>query len=87
VGFTRCPREKNHYACEHPELNICYCDKLYGFIVIRRRQIIVFWWLFWVIQRYRNMVTDTENVRKLAEDLEKQELDVSFCTESVYWYM
>jgi hypothetical protein len=30
------------------------------------------------------MVTDTENVRKLAEDLEKQELDVSFHTEAAY---
>lgn len=37
-----------------------------------------------MIQRYHNMVTDTENVRKLTEDLEKQELDVSFYTESVY---
>jgi hypothetical protein len=33
------------------------------------------------------MVTDTENVKKLAEDLEKQELDVSFYTESTYCYM
>lgn len=33
------------------------------------------------------MVTDTENVRKLAEDLEKQELDVSLYTESAYWYL
>jgi hypothetical protein len=26
------------------------------------------------------MITDTANIRKLAEDLEKQELDVSFYT-------
>jgi len=84
VGFTRCPREKNHYDCEHPELNVSYCDKLYGFIFIHRREIIVLLWPFGVIQQYHNMVTDTENVRKLAEDLEKQELDVSFNTESEY---
>jgi hypothetical protein len=33
------------------------------------------------------MVTDTENVRKLAEDLEKQELDVGFYAECTYCYM
>jgi hypothetical protein len=39
------------------------------------------------------MITDTGNIRKLAEDLEKQELDVSFytsvrcCMSALKWYV
>jgi hypothetical protein len=37
--------------------------------------------IYWgrsVLKRLIKMITDTGNIRKLAEDLEKQELDVSF---------
>jgi hypothetical protein len=33
-----------------------------------------------VLKRLIKMITDTGNIRKLAEDLEKQESDVSFHT-------
>jgi hypothetical protein len=39
-------------------------------------------WIWNVAPAFVKMITDTENIRKLAEDLEKQELDVSLYTLS-----